>query len=175
VTTTASSAELIRYARRFGHAIGKQYPRYQDEIVSAALHGAAIAFASPNFPADPEGQRKFVGQCCWNMMRRELSFWHKRPLVFADVDCLVPDDVAKDVDWADEFEFLSEHFTGTTREVFIRAYGPRMLNQAEIAEELGVGTSCVSTHMKKIAAFARDRTACQECVDENQHAEPVHA
>jgi hypothetical protein len=166
VTTTASSAELIRYARSFGHKVGKRYPQYQDEIVSAALHGAAIAFTLPNFPADPEGQRKFIGQCCWNLMRREIAFWHKRPLVFADVDRLVPDDVAKDVDWADEFLFLSGHSTGTTREVFIRAYGPRMLKQAEIAEELGVGTSCVSTHMQKIAAFARDRIA---------DTEPVHA
>jgi hypothetical protein len=159
-----STTELIDFARRYGHKIAKRYPRFGDEIVSAALHGAAIAFTLPNFPSDPVGQRKFVGKCCLNLMRREIAFWH-RPLEFADVDPLVADDVAEDVDWADEYEFMAEHFTGTTREVFVRAYG-RMMSQQAIAKELGVGTSCVSSHMKKIAAFARSR------VDET---EPVHA
>ncbi len=165
MTTTASSEELILYARRFGHAIANQYPRYRDDIVSASLLGAAVAFDSPDFPADPEGQRKFVGACCWNLMQRELTFLTKKqPTSFSDLaEDLILDPVVEEtgygqVDWEDTYELLAENLVGRTRDVFVRAYG-RMLPPAEIAKELGINPSCVHKHLNKIADVARERDA----------------
>ena len=46
-----------------------------------------IAFESPDFPEDIEGRRKFLGQTCWNMMRRELTqcIQKKQPILFTDL------------------------------------------------------------------------------------------
>jgi hypothetical protein len=190
--TAGEQAELIEYARKFGITVATQYHQYWDDIVGASLHGAARAFASPDFPEDVEGRRKFVGQCCWNMMRRELSLWtERRQILFSEIatlygfdqekegaDIRQPDEcegeyyfLAEDedeyqesVDWADEFEFLANHFKGVTHEVFVRAYGPSMMGQTEIAEELGLSVQWVHTHMRKIKAFVRRRQKRSEHV-----------
>ena len=76
--TKAEQGELIDYARRFGFSVGNRHPRFTDDVVSASLLGAAIAFDSPDFPEDIEGRRKFLGQTCWNMMRREMTWFTRR-------------------------------------------------------------------------------------------------
>jgi hypothetical protein len=162
--TQGEQKELIEYAARFGRAVGRRYRRFAGDIVSASLHGAAIAFASPNFPGDVEGRRKYMGQCCWNMIRRELSFFTKdQPILFTDIneDCnpelIDHTDYEQPVDWADEFEILADVFQGFTGEVFVRAYGPLKMRQAEIAEEIGCSASRVHNHMTKITEFAKRR------------------
>lgn len=156
--------ELIDYARRFGFAVGNRHPRFREDVVGASLLGAAIAFASPNFPEDVEGRRKFMGQACWNMMRREMTwFTKKQPILFTDLgevyDPVVadPHDYEAETNWADEFEFLASQFLGMTREVFLLAYGPFMMTQAEISAEVGRSVPTIQYHIKKITNTAREQ------------------
>jgi hypothetical protein len=166
--TKGEQGELIEYARRFGFSVGNRYPRFTDEVVSASLLGATIAFESPDFPEDIEGRRKFLGQTCWNMMRRELTqcIQKKQPILFTDLGesgegqpytVVDPHDYEAESDWADEFEFLASQFLGMTREVFVRAYGPVRMTQPEIGREVGRSVPTLQYHIKKIERSVRER------------------
>lgn len=159
-------AELVSYATKFGYSVGHRYPRICEDLVSASLHGAAIALASPRLPADAEGRRKFVGQTSWNMIRRELTFQlRKRPVPFTDAG-FDPDvgDAGKGaqtwedaVAWEDERQAIAKDLTPKAARVLDLAYGPKPLSNREVAAEVGIKAPCLQHHLKKIRGVARRR------------------
>lgn len=165
---------LIDYATRFGHAIGNRFERLRDDLVSASLHGVAIALASPDLPGDREGRRKFVGKAAWNMIRRELTFFLKKtqPVCFTDladeyktefeVDVPIDAEHVARADWLDEYRSIAASLDGTSSEIFKLAFGDEGYTNVEISRQVGLAVSTTQYHLRKIRRAVRSRHEREE-------------
>lgn len=167
--TDEEQSSYIEYATKFGHSWGNRLEWLREDLVSAALHGAAIAFASAELPKTRDERRKFVGQACWNMMRREMTrFRRLQPVAFTDIaqeyrveHPVVPEHVAR-IDWLDEYETIATALEPRTEGVFRLSYGDEAHTQTEISEKLGISVSAVRHQLKKIKRIVQRRHEREE-------------